>query len=290
MSVWQARDGIVMRSSCRLRLFLVLIAGFSSGVWRADAQSIASPFIDHHERAKSRLLAARHDGRLYAFVEIVMPQGWKTYWRNPGDAGGLPPTFDFGKSQNVAATRVRFPAPRRLSDRAGDTIGYKDRVLFPVEVDAAAVDKPVQLKLSANFGVCKEICVPVDASHELSIAPEIVGDADASLVAAISAVPKTTDDGAGPAVRAVAVSGASPHIRFDTRVAGNAEDAELFVEAPDGLYVPMVRRGASPGAGQAQFTATLASEAELKQLIGQRLKITLVEHAGSLETDVTVAP
>lgn len=280
-----------MRQICRHRLFLVLIACLSGSVaWQAEAQSVASPFVDHHERAKSRLLAARHDGKLYAFVEIAMPPGWKTYWRNPGDAGGLPPTFDFGTSENVTATRLRYPAPMRLSDHAGDTIGYKDRVLFPVEIDVAAADRPVQLKLAANFGVCKEICVPVDASHDLTIAPDVVGDADASLAAAISAVPKIARDSATPAVKAAAVQGASPHIVFETQAGADGEVVDLFVEAPEGLYVPMVKRAALSAGGQARFTATFASEAELKQLIGERLKITLVAKDGSIETDIVLMP
>src|SRR5882757_2739160 len=86
--------------------------------WDDDAQSAA------------RLVAARaHNesgGRVFrAGVEIRLKEGWKTYWRYPGDSG-VPPVFDFSKSQNVKAVTVLYPAPMRFSDGAGgSSIGYK---------------------------------------------------------------------------------------------------------------------------------------------------------------------
>ena len=39
--------------------------------------------------------------RYLAGVEIALADGWKTYWRKPGDAG-VPPAFDWAGSTNVA--------------------------------------------------------------------------------------------------------------------------------------------------------------------------------------------
>src|SRR5207247_8452494 len=64
------------------------------------------------------------------FRSIAIPGGWKTYWRSPGDAGGVPPEFDWQGSENLAAARVKYPAPHRLhDDKAGDAVGYKDGVI-----------------------------------------------------------------------------------------------------------------------------------------------------------------
>ena len=43
-------------------------------------------------RAKVRLIASGvgSDGKLAAGIEIVLPSGWHTYWRSPGDAGIAP--------------------------------------------------------------------------------------------------------------------------------------------------------------------------------------------------------
>lgn len=279
-----------LKNSCGAILVLAgVLAGPLYTVPNARAQTVASPFIDHHEQTKSRLLAARHEGRLYAFIEIAMPEGWKTYWRNPGDAGGLPPTFDFSESENLAAARVRLPAPKRLTDRAGDTIGYKGRALFPVEIDAVSADKPVLLKLAGTFGVCREICVPVDASHDLTIDPVVVGEADEALVAAIAAVPRPAE-GNTASLTARIVTGATPNILFEAAFPTGGSDADLFVEAPDGLYVPMVKRTGEGADGKVQFTSTFSSEAELKQLVGKLLTVTLVDQGGGVETQVTASP
>ena len=60
-------------------------------------------------------------------------QGWKTYWRMPGDAG-IPPQFDWSGSQNVKSVEVLWPAPQRFIDSGGETVGYKDRVVFPLRI------------------------------------------------------------------------------------------------------------------------------------------------------------
>lgn len=270
--------------SLTFRLIFGLVAIGLPTAGPAAAQSVASPWVDH-ERAQTRLLAAERGGRLVAFVEVQMPDGWKTYWRNPGDAGGLPPSFDFSKSENVAAARVLYPAPKRLTDRAGDTIGYKGHVVFPVEIDTAAKDKPVQLQLAMHFGVCREICVPLEANHVLSVAPGMAGAPDGSLAEALARVPREPG-GAGFKLNSVkAVMAGGPSIAFDAAFPSGSEDTDLFVEAPDGLYVPMVKR-----TGEGQFVATMGSEAELKQLIGQPLKVTLVSKTASAEATVTLGP
>ena len=72
------------------------------------------------------------EGARLAFVEIMLEPGWKTYWRTPGDAGGLPPAFDWSKSTNLAQAEVLYPAPRRFTDRSGHTIGYEGGLVLPV--------------------------------------------------------------------------------------------------------------------------------------------------------------
>ncbi|MGZ5914086.1 MAG: protein-disulfide reductase DsbD domain-containing protein, partial [Hyphomicrobium sp.] len=122
------------------------------------ATGLASDWVEGHS-SRARLIA----GNGMAGVEVEMPEGWKTYWRTPGDAGGVPPSFDWSKSENLAAATVLYPAPKRFSDRAGDTVGYKGTVVFPVRLTAKDPGKPIDLRLSLEYGVCKEICIPAEA-------------------------------------------------------------------------------------------------------------------------------
>ena len=68
-------------------------------------------------------------------IHITMQQGWKTYWRVPGD-GGVPPSFDWSGSENVEAVKVMMPLPHRFTDENGEGIGYKTERDFPGRCEA----------------------------------------------------------------------------------------------------------------------------------------------------------
>src|SRR3954465_12716181 len=97
-----------------------------------------SPWADDMQSA-ARLISARavneSGGRVFrAGIEIKLKDGWKTYWRYPGDSG-VPPMVDFSKSQNVKTVAVLYPAPSRFPDGAGgNSIGYKGDLILPLRV------------------------------------------------------------------------------------------------------------------------------------------------------------
>src|SRR3954454_9557152 len=99
-------------------------------------------------QSAARLISARavneSGGRMFrAGVEIKLKDGWKPYWRYPGDSG-VPPVLDFSKSQNVKTVTVLYPAPHRFSDGAGgNSIGYKGDILWPLHVVPQDAGKPV---------------------------------------------------------------------------------------------------------------------------------------------------
>src|SRR5450631_2857577 len=154
----------------------------------AAADGLASDWAVGHA-SRARLLA----GNGIAGVELQMPVGWKTYWRTPGDAGGVPPTFDWSKSDNLASAKVLYPAPKRFSDRAGDTVGYKGTVVFPVELTPKDASKPIDLRLSMDYGVCKEICVPAEAALGLTVPPKDASTPSSELTDAVKLVPAPAD-------------------------------------------------------------------------------------------------
>ena len=111
-------------------------------------------------------LVAGSGGKATAALQITLHDGWKTYWKMPGDAG-VPPQFDWSASSNVKAVEVLYPAPKRFQDAGGETIGYKHEVVFPLLVTPGDTAKPVQLALKLDYAVCKDICIP--ARSELSV-------------------------------------------------------------------------------------------------------------------------
>lgn len=109
------------------------------------------------------------NGRHMAAVHITLKDGWKTYWRAPGDIG-IPPRFDWSGSRNLDAARIVWPAPTRIDQAGVMTLGYKDAVTLPVAVTPRRPGQPVMLAGVMELGVCKDICVPVrlSVSAELS--------------------------------------------------------------------------------------------------------------------------
>jgi DsbC/DsbD-like thiol-disulfide interchange protein len=192
----------------------------------------ASPY-DGTPRAAVRLIAgaARHDGGTTvhrAGVEIKLAPGWKTYWRYPGDSG-VPPRFDFSQSSNVKSVTVRYPAPQRLADDGGTSIGYKHDVVFPLEVVAQDASKPVTLSLAIEYAVCEKLCVPADGKAELTLTGK-AGENDAKLAQSEALVPRAAKVGEGAfAIRSARREGSRVTVEV-TAPAGAA--VELFAEGP----------------------------------------------------------
>jgi DsbC/DsbD-like thiol-disulfide interchange protein len=290
-------------SSTRTHLWLsaaLAVVADVPALGSAQAQGLTqvshtSDWVQLHN-ARVRLLAgapATKGAKAYlAGLEITMAEGWKTYWRMPGDAG-VPPTFDWAGSTNVRAIEVRYPAPMRLPEPAAETIGYKRSVIFPVAVTPQDAARPVELKLAIEFGVCRDICVPAEAKFSLVLAPaEMAGEPLAAVRAALERVPRRAAGrrASDPELGRVTATldGAAPRLAIEARFARGSEGADLFIEAPDGIYVPLPKRLPDAADGTARFEVDLARGGNAKELKGKVLTLTLVSSAGASETTWTV--
>lgn len=217
----------------------------------------ASPWVKD-ANAAVRLIAGsgRADGnRLRAGVEIKMTPGWHTYWRYPGDAG-MPPRFDFAGSSNLAGVEVRYPAPHLLADETGNSIGYIDKVVFPMRVTPREPGKPVTLRLKLDYAVCEKLCMPVEARLELDVTGAASGN-DATLATAEARVPK-------PAVAAeLGLSarrvndGPKPLVAIELK-APAGKPSQLFVEGPTPEWaLPVPKPAQNAPAGQSRFVFEL---------------------------------
>lgn len=253
------------------------------------APELASPWTESYN-SKSRLLAGRVEVKgqptLVAGIELSIAKGWKTYWRTPGDSGGVPPNVDLAQSENVASFVVLYPAPHRLPDPLGDAIGYKDAVTLPVAIVALDASKPVVLNVQIEYGICREICVPAEARLTLTIPPGTISPAPAMLAEALAKVPaKAQTAGASdPVLKAGAatLTGEKPKLTFEISFPGGKTGGDLFVEAPDGIYLPLPRK-VGETAGSITFEIDLASGLEAKDLQKKTLTLTAVSDAGQSE-------
>jgi DsbC/DsbD-like thiol-disulfide interchange protein len=281
---WQA----VSRGNIpRLLIFIsALLLAAASPAGRALA--LESPWIDGY-KTRARLTAgvtsAEAGSRLLAFVEIELPAGWKTYWRNPGDAGGLPPAFDWSKSSNLAAATVLYPAPKLMTDKAGNTFGYTDRVTFPVDIKPKDAGQPIKLALRLQYGICKDICVPAEAELELEIPSGTTDGPPPGAMDALASVPRGDGErrSGDPVLKRTEarLDGPKPLLILETSFAGDASGAVVLLEAPDGLYVPLPAKTKDNGGGSLTFEADLSRDVDLAALKGKTITATLVGKNGA---------
>ena len=257
---------------------LVVLLTVSRPALAADA----SPW-DGAERAAVRLIAGGQRGAADATVhragvEIRLAPGWKTYWRYPGDSG-VPPRFDFARSRNVKSVTVRWPAPQRLTDESGTSIGYKHDIVFPLEVVPQDAAKPVELVLGIDYAVCEKLCVPADGKAELTIGGK-GGAQDGKIAQSEALVPRPAALGADGALAIRAAKrqagGAKPRIVVDVAAPAGAAIA-LFAEGPTpdwALPVPEAIAGAP--AGQQRFAFELDGLPPNAKADGATLTLTAV--------------
>lgn len=277
------------RTAGRLCLALVLAAALTSLVGTAAfaANASASPWIDS-ANSKARLVSGtvELDGKatLVAGVQLRMDQGWKTYWKNPGDSG-VPPSFDWSGSTNLKHAQVLYPAPHRFAEADGWAIGYRDEIVFPVKITPEREGEPVELKLVLDYGLCKDLCIPNDVTLGLKIGTD-VGKGDARLIETFLArVPKPATPGVLPGVNEIEASfdGASPGMSVDAAFSADATGTDLFIDGGD-VFIPMPKALGPLAAGKQRFAVSFASASEAAAVKGKPLAFTLVSDQGSTET------
>ncbi|MBJ6371261.1 protein-disulfide reductase DsbD domain-containing protein [Sedimentitalea arenosa] len=98
-------------------------------------------------------------GTYMSALRLVLSDGWKTYWRAPGDAG-IPPQFDWSGSSNIGKVSYHWPTPHVFDQNGVQSIGYDRQLVLPVEVTPRDPSQPVRLKGTVEIGLCKDVCIP----------------------------------------------------------------------------------------------------------------------------------
>ncbi len=127
------------------------------------------------------------DGSRMAALHIALADGWKTYWRAPGDAG-IPPQFSWRGSRNLSDVEIEWPSPHQIPQNGMLTIGYPGSVTLPVRLLPSRSNRAVTLAGEVEMGVCKDVCVPVNVRFKTDISAGS-GKRDPRIVAALAARP-----------------------------------------------------------------------------------------------------
>jgi len=271
----------------RAALGLALTALMSLPAVGARAED-ASPWQKAAHSAVRLLAGSRSGPVLLGGIAVQLEPGWKTYWRTSGDSG-VPPRFDFSKSDNVEAVTVLWPAPMKFDDGGGGiSLGYQNQVVLPLRIVPKSTDKPVTLRADINYAVCEKLCIPVDASAELGFA-SVASTEDSVLFAALDTVPKPASVGdPNPlTIRDVKREGKST-VLVDV-LSPDARTVNLFVEGPTpdwSVPVPKLREPGPPGVKRFAFQLDGVPPGVNPE--GAALKLTLVGGDRSYEFNINL--
>lgn len=220
-------------------------------------------------------------------LEVRLAEGWRIYWRTPG-ASGFPPQLDWSGSANLAAAVLRWPAPARFTLRGQESYGYTGHVLFPLTARLERPGEAVMLRLALAYLVCREVCIPGEASLALDLGPGPTGDTEAAaaIAAARAALPRPAAE-AGVSLRAFAAPGGLTVIAHGE---GGFSAPDLFLEwqtapgqrRPD---LPRPRLTLADAGREARFDLTVHPPLVRP---GTVLTVTLADAAGAVEAAVMV--
>lgn len=221
--------------SARSTLAATVFAAACLAGGHASAQAVVST---GESFVRADLLAGvpSGDGGRLAGLELLLADGWKTYWRSPGEAG-VPPVFDWTGSANLRRVEVLWPRPQLFESFGLQTVGYADAVTLPLRLVPENPALPIELRLKASLGVCRELCVLEEIALAETISP---GDAEAEgeVGRALDAVP---GGAAASGLTAVTcrIVGAGPERKFEAALsfAQPLSAPVVLVEGPETVWI-----------------------------------------------------
>lgn len=270
---------------CRVLMAVLLL--FAS----AGSALAAAGAWDENEQARVRAIAATGAvgtaDRISAGLEFDLADGWKTYWRSPGDAG-LPVTADWSGSENVAAVDFGWPVPHRFSLFGLETFGYGGRVVFPLTVRPETPGLPVALRGRVDYLVCEEICIPHSAqvSLELPAGPQTPAREGFLIEQFRSQLPS---EASGLSLESARLVGESLEVQVASALP--LTDPDVLVEAPAGWTFAAPEKTLGADGRTAQLTLTVIEGRRIDApLVGTPVTLTLTDVNRGVEREVILEP
>ncbi|CNL30776.1 protein-disulfide reductase DsbD family protein [Yersinia aleksiciae] len=142
-----------------------LVLLWMPALWAADSGWRVSPQNDH---AKVRLRAEPSiSGETRMLLAVQLEDGWKTYWRSPGE-GGIAPTIVW--DQPLGAVKWFWPVPQRFDVSGISTQGYHEQVMLPIVISGK---RPKTLSGTLTLSTCSNVCILTDYPFSLDLSSSV---------------------------------------------------------------------------------------------------------------------
>ncbi|MEX0283047.1 MAG: protein-disulfide reductase DsbD domain-containing protein [Paracoccaceae bacterium] len=155
------------------------------------------------------------DGTHLAALRLTLKDGWKTYWRAPGDAG-IPPRFSWTGSRNLDGVDIVWPTPVVFDQGGYRSIGYVGELVLPLVLAPGKPGAPIRLSGEMELGVCEEVCIPAQLSFAARLDPE--AGRNPAISAALAQGPFSPQE-AGVQGATCAIRPSEDGLKIETRIA-----------------------------------------------------------------------
>ncbi len=177
-----------------MRLVALVLALFLTGLAATPLRAGSHVAFDPANVAQIDILPGWRmaDGRHMAALRIRLDDGWKTYWRAPGETG-IPPAFDWSGSKNVAGVQMLWPVPVAFDTAGARTLGYKRELILPIAITPRRDGRKITVRGRVALGVCSDVCLPTEASFSAVLPASGEGAGTAQIRKSLTQLPKPGD-------------------------------------------------------------------------------------------------
>ncbi len=147
-------------------LFLTTVSFFSTNIFALSTDWVVN------DNSQVRLIYSKttsdNNNSIIVGLEYQLAPGWKTYWKSPG-GGGFPQNINWDNSENISELDIYWPTPKHFEILGITSIGYEEKVIFPIKIELFDKNKITKINLIINYLVCKDVCIPGNANLYLEI-------------------------------------------------------------------------------------------------------------------------
>ncbi|MDX1710380.1 MAG: protein-disulfide reductase DsbD family protein [Rhodovibrionaceae bacterium] len=284
-----------------LTVLLVAVLAFSAASAllpaqaAADRPAAAGPWAENGE-GRVRLIAARtglgQSQDILLGLHFQLVEGWKIYWRSPGDAG-LPPEVNWAQTKNLETAEIAWPLPHRFSLFGLETFGYGGEVVLPIRARAADPGQPLSIDAKLDYLVCEEICIPHTVSLGLTLPAAGGGDAGRPADLIREALQQVPGDGTDVGLRLerAVLTGEprQPSLQVVARSQTPFEAADVMVEGPPGFGFGKPETRIADGGKKAVLTLPVHQASNDRSVLeGKPITLTLADPARGIGMEATV--
>ena len=256
------------------------------------ARSASTDWVENKEVSVRLIGTGNGTDSILLGLHFKLADGWKAYWRTPGD-GGMPPTLDSSASINIKKLTLQWPVPERfLTVYEGfdpiENFGYKKEVVFPINATLEDPEEPAHINMAVNYAVCAEICIFLNTTFNLDISPTTSAEPDiqALLEKSLMQLPKTNGEN-GLRIDDIIVTEETLEVHA-TSLNQPFNSPDLFIEVSENFRFPKPEATFSNDKKSVVFHVLFETLVADKTLSGNDAILTLTDGKRAVEKKLVI--